>query len=133
MVEKSPLDTPAEARDAAPPRVSSDKEAEKVNKGPAKSLDGSQHRQDTISKPEPLQTTTTQNSEPQKDYSSFTSYQKNFIVFTATMGAFFSPFSTQIYFPALTSIAKDLGVTNSKINLTVATYMVTSALSFGSG
>jgi hypothetical protein len=63
-----------------------------------------------------------------KDYSIFGPWQKKFIVFTATMGAFFSPFSTQIYFPALTSIAKDLNVSNSKINLTVTTYMVCNTL-----
>ncbi|KAE9375365.1 MFS multidrug transporter-like protein [Stipitochalara longipes BDJ] len=63
-----------------------------------------------------------------KDYSIFGPWQKKFIVFAATMGAFFSPFSTQIYFPALTSIAKDLNVTNSKINLTVTTYMILQAI-----
>jgi hypothetical protein len=46
------------------------------------------------------------------------------------MGAFFSPFTAQIYFPALTSIAKDLHVSNSKINLTMTTYMVRSSLPF---
>jgi hypothetical protein len=59
-----------------------------------------------------------------KDYSIFGPIEKKFIVFVATMGAFFSPFTTQIYFPALTSIAKDLHVSNSKINLTMTTYMV---------
>ncbi|KAF8863482.1 MFS general substrate transporter [Acephala macrosclerotiorum] len=44
------------------------------------------------------------------------------------MGAFFSPFTTQIYFPAITSIAKDLHVSNSKINLTMTTYMIFQAI-----
>lgn len=60
----------------------------------------------------------------QADYSSFTKWEKRFIVFFATIGAFFSPFTAQIYFPALTEIAKDLHVSNSKINLTMTTYMV---------
>ena len=60
----------------------------------------------------------------EKEYSSFTAWEKKFIVFTATMAAFFSPFSAQIYFPALNTIATDLNVTASKINLTVTTYMV---------
>jgi hypothetical protein len=64
----------------------------------------------------------------QKDYSSFTAWEKRFIVLTATMGAFFSPFTGQIYFPALNTIAKDLNVTASKVNLTVTTYMVRLAL-----
>lgn len=64
----------------------------------------------------------------EKDYSSFTAWEKRFIVFTATMGAFFSPFTTQIYFPALNTIAKDLKVSSSKINLTITTYMVSFLL-----
>jgi hypothetical protein len=59
-----------------------------------------------------------------KDYSIFGPWQKKLIVLAGTMGAFFSPFTTQIYFPALTTIAKDLHVSNSKINLTMTTYMV---------
>jgi hypothetical protein len=74
---------------------------------------------------EEITTTKSQSAESVgKDYSSFSAWQKRFIVFAATMGAFFSPFTTQIYFPALTSIAKDLNVTNSQINLTMTTYMV---------
>jgi hypothetical protein len=65
-----------------------------------------------------------------KDYSSFGPWQKKGIVFAATMGAFFSPFTTQIYFPALTTIAKELHVSNSKINLTMTTYMVRHPLLF---
>jgi hypothetical protein len=57
-------------------------------------------------------------------YSSFGPWEKRFIVFAATMGAFFSPFTAQIYFPALNTIAKDLNVSPSKINLTMTTYMV---------
>jgi hypothetical protein len=71
-----------------------------------------------------LQVAHTHGSRPEKDYSSFSLWQKRFIVFAATMGAFFSPLTTQIYFPALTTIANDLNVTNSKINLTITTYMV---------
>lgn len=59
-----------------------------------------------------------------KDYSSFTSREKKSIVLTATIGAFFSPFTAQIYFPALNTIAKELHVSSSKINLTMTTYMV---------
>jgi len=59
-----------------------------------------------------------------KDYSSFGSWQKKWIVLAATIGAFYSPFTAQIYFPALTSIARDLHVSNAKVNLTMTTYMV---------
>ncbi|KPM38024.1 hypothetical protein AK830_g8516 [Neonectria ditissima] len=57
-------------------------------------------------------------------YSSFTKWQKRLIVLAAAMTAFFSPLSAQIYFPALTAIAKDLNVTDSQVNLTVTTYMI---------
>ncbi|KAH8808032.1 MFS multidrug transporter-like protein [Xylogone sp. PMI_703] len=60
-------------------------------------------------------------------YSSFGSLEKKFIVFSATMAAFFSPFTAQIYFPALNTIAKDLNVSPSKINLTMTTYMILQA------
>ncbi|KAK7420436.1 hypothetical protein QQZ08_010423 [Neonectria magnoliae] len=57
-------------------------------------------------------------------YSSFTKWQKRLIVLAAAMTAFFSPLSAQIYFPALTAIAKDLNVSGSQVNLTVTTYMI---------
>src|SRR5437667_11337244 len=34
---------------------------------------------------------------PEKDYSIFTPWQKRFIVFAATIGSFFSPFTAKIY------------------------------------
>lgn len=57
-------------------------------------------------------------------YSIFTTWQKRFIVLAAATTAFFSPLSAQIYFPALTTISKDLHVTSSQVNLTVTTYMI---------
>ncbi|TVY80298.1 Itaconate transport protein, partial [Lachnellula suecica] len=78
--------------------------------------------------PEAAETITRQDTAAsQKNYSAFTAWEKRFIVFAATMGAFFSPFTAQIYFPALNTIANDLNVTPSKINLTVTTYMILQA------
>lgn len=57
-------------------------------------------------------------------YSVFTENQKRFIVFTASWAGFFSPVSSQIYFPALNTLARDLNVSNSLINLTLTSYMV---------
>ena len=57
-------------------------------------------------------------------YSIFTENQKRFIVFIASWAGFFSPVSSQIYFPALNTLAKDLNVSNSLINLTLTSYMV---------
>lgn len=57
-------------------------------------------------------------------YSVYTENQKRFIVFTASWAGFFSPVSSQIYFPALNTLARDLNVSNSLINLTLTSYMV---------
>ena len=57
-------------------------------------------------------------------YSSFTTLQKRYIVFIAAGAGFFSSLSAQIYFPALNTLAEDLTVSISLINLTVTSYMV---------
>jgi hypothetical protein len=83
-----------------------------------------------------LQETSTQDPESQPktvtqgrdvtdvDYSVFTDSQRRYIVFMASWAGFFSPVSSQIYFPALNTLAKDLHVSNSLINLTLTSYMV---------
>lgn len=58
------------------------------------------------------------------EYSVFTESQKRWIVFTASWAGFFSPVSSQIYFPALNTLARDLQVTDALINLTITSYMV---------
>ncbi|RJE17985.1 Sugar and other transporter [Aspergillus sclerotialis] len=62
-------------------------------------------------------------------YSVFTENQKRFIVFIASWAGFFSPVSSQIYFPALNTLAQNLNVTNSLINLTLTSYMIFQGLS----
>ncbi|KAJ5676365.1 hypothetical protein N7536_012537 [Penicillium majusculum] len=61
-------------------------------------------------------------------YSVFTSTQKRLIILTAALASSFSPLSANIYYPALNSIAKDLRVSPSQINLTITTYMVCQGL-----
>lgn len=58
------------------------------------------------------------------EYSVFTTSQKHYIIFMASWAGFFSPVSSQIYFPALNTLARDLHVSNSLINLTLTSYMV---------
>lgn len=65
------------------------------------------------------------------DYSVFTVNQRRYIVFTASWAGFFSPVSSQIYFPALNTLAKDLHVSNSLINLTLTSYMVRLSMCIG--
>lgn len=69
-----------------------------------------------------LKKTTTSASD--KPYSTFTPWQKRFIILAASTGSFISPLTSNIYFPALNTIASDLHVSISQINLTITTYMV---------
>jgi len=58
----------------------------------------------------------------------FTYRQKQFIVFMVAWGGFFSPLSANIYFPALPTLARDLNVSESLINLTLTSYMIFQGL-----
>ena len=61
-------------------------------------------------------------------YSVFTVRQKKTILMAGSFAAFFSPLSSNVYFPAINTIAKDLHVSISQINLTVTTYHVGAIL-----
>ena len=61
-------------------------------------------------------------------YSVFSVRQKKMILVAGSFAAFFSPLSSNVYFPALNTIAKDLHVSISQINLTVTTYQVGTIL-----
>ncbi len=58
------------------------------------------------------------------DFSVYSVRQKKVILLAGSFAAFFSPVSSNIYFPALVTIAKDLHVSLSQISLTVTTYQV---------
>ncbi|KAI2641281.1 major facilitator superfamily domain-containing protein [Xylaria nigripes] len=60
-------------------------------------------------------------------YTIYTVVEKRLIVFAAAAGAFFSPLSAQIYFPALDALSRDLHVSVTQVNLTVTTYMILQA------
>ena len=61
-------------------------------------------------------------------FSVYSARQKKLILLAGSFAAFFSPVSSNIYFPALNTIAKDLHVSLSQINLTVTTYQVSMIL-----
>ncbi|BCR86281.1 MFS transporter [Aspergillus chevalieri] len=65
-----------------------------------------------------------QNAVDQHDYSVFTVNQKRAIVAAASLASFYSPLSSSIYFPALETIASALGVSTSKVDITVTTYLI---------
>jgi hypothetical protein len=69
--------------------------------------------------------------QPQMDeapHTILTEKQKIFTVILASFAAFISPVSSSIYYPALNSLACDLHVTVSTINLTITVYMVCQGL-----
>lgn len=57
-------------------------------------------------------------------HSVFTRGQRRFIVTMAAIAGFFSPFSANIYFPALNAISSDYKESPSIINLTLTSYMI---------
>ncbi|GAW20748.1 hypothetical protein ANO14919_102590 [Xylariales sp. No.14919] len=61
-------------------------------------------------------------------YSVFSPSMKRWIVAMNCIAAFISPITANIYFPAIPTLAKDLGVGVDRINLTLTTYMIFQAL-----
>jgi len=58
-------------------------------------------------------------------YSIFSKDTKIFIVFMACIAGLISPLAATMYYPALNPLAAALHVSNSKITLSITTYMVT--------
>ncbi|RAK95876.1 MFS general substrate transporter [Aspergillus ibericus CBS 121593] len=61
-------------------------------------------------------------------YSIYTGTARNLIVMTASVAGFFSPLSANIYLPALDTLADELHVSDTMINLTITTYMIFQGL-----
>ena len=76
--------------------------------------------------PEKSTTQPPQSDEP--PYTIFSEKQKIFTITVASFAAFISPVSSSIYYPALNSLASDLHVTVSTINLTITAYIVCQGL-----
>ncbi|KAI9726409.1 MAG: hypothetical protein M1834_009037 [Cirrosporium novae-zelandiae] len=74
-----------------------------------------------------IKKTDTRSTTPPR-HTAFGPWEKKFIVFMASLGSFISPLSSNIYYPALNTLAHDLHVTNSKINLSITTFMIFQAI-----
>ena len=74
--------------------------------------------------PEQLKEDSKENTEDDEVYSIHRRKAKALIVLTASVTGFLSPLSSSIYFPALSTIAAQLRVSDTLINLTVTSYMV---------
>jgi hypothetical protein len=57
-------------------------------------------------------------------YSIYSKNAKRFIIFMVSVSALISPLAATLYLPALNPLAKQLNVSNSLINLTITSYMV---------
>lgn len=57
-------------------------------------------------------------------HSIHSTWAKRLIILAASISAFFSPFTAQIFLPALPTLADEFHVTATKVNLTVTTYMI---------
>jgi MFS family permease len=64
-------------------------------------------------------------------YSIFSGHQKGFIVAIISIAATFSGFASNIYFPAIPTIANDLSVSTELIDLTITSYMIFQGISPG--
>lgn len=65
---------------------------------------------------------------PEQPYSIFDKRQKALIVLIVSTAATFSGFASNIYFPALPTIAHDLNVSVELVNLTVTSYLIFQAI-----
>ncbi|OTA58936.1 MFS general substrate transporter [Hypoxylon sp. EC38] len=67
-------------------------------------------------------------SAPEEPYSIFDKRQKALIVLIVSTAATFSGFASNIYFPALPTIADDLNISIELVNLTVTSYLIFQGL-----
>ncbi|KAL4938118.1 citrate synthase-like protein [Aspergillus oleicola] len=63
-----------------------------------------------------------------KSFQEYTTRQKRLIILKTTLASTFSPLSSNIYYPALNSLARELHVSAGKVNLSITSYMICQAL-----
>lgn len=62
-----------------------------------------------------------------RPYSIFNTKQKRYLIIVVSIGAAFSPFTTNIYFPLINVISSALGVSVTDVNLSITSYMIVQA------
>ncbi|RSH94560.1 hypothetical protein EHS25_004364 [Saitozyma podzolica] len=75
-----------------------------------------------------LEATATNLSNAGRPYSCFTEKQKWFIIVLSALAGIFSPISSNIYVPAIPTLAEAFEVSEEKINLTITVYLIFQAL-----
>ncbi|KAL2166540.1 hypothetical protein VTG60DRAFT_2527 [Thermothelomyces hinnuleus] len=68
------------------------------------------------------------NNNDDPPFSTFTRAQKTLVALAASLAALFSTLSSFIYYPALTRVAEDLGVSLMLVQLTVTSYLVVAGV-----
>lgn len=80
-----------------------------------------QDEPDVESKERRMELTRTQSGPP---YTIFSARAKMFIVISVSVSSLISPFGATTFYPALNTLARELNVTPTLINLSLTTYMV---------
>ncbi|GIJ90376.1 hypothetical protein Asppvi_009330 [Aspergillus pseudoviridinutans] len=86
------------------------------------------HPRETQESPQHQSLSVTQGGQEDSPYSIYDTKEKLLIVIVVSIAGCFSPLATNTYLPALTSIASDLHVNNTLINLTVTIYLIFQGL-----
>ncbi|KAJ5978438.1 hypothetical protein N7501_001780 [Penicillium viridicatum] len=87
-----------------------------------------QHPNQSQSEPELDLEKQTINDEQVPLHSVMPNGEKTFVIMAGSFAALFSPLSSSIYLPALPSLASDMNVSVSLINLTITTYLIFQGL-----
>ena len=80
-------------------------------------------------KQEPRESPTEEVEPPSIPYTIFTSYQKTLLLVLVSVAGTFSTCASNVYFPAIPSVAADLHVSTELINLSVTLYLVFQGIS----
>lgn len=100
--------------------ITEDKQSQDIDSSCAPTAvgDGRSQRQDSA-------TSTLVAEDPaDRPYSVFSGFQKKGIIIMASIAAFLSPLSSQIYLPATQQIALEYGVSSTKVNLTMTVFII---------
>lgn len=68
------------------------------------------------------------NDEAESHFSVFSTSDKILVIVIASVASVVSPFTGSVYFPALNTLADDLRVSTSSINLTITSYQIFQGL-----
>lgn len=107
-------------------RISSDVRSQTPSEKTANSTETQSYHEELTTGEPPSEAKESSPDQPDNPppYSIYTLWEKRWIVLGASLSAFFSPLTAQIYLPALPTLSKDFNVSPSQINLTVTTYMI---------